>query len=185
MTDIGAVRTAIVSEIEDSVTSLLNRVISHAGRFDMEEIKRLALKSPCVLVSCLGVSNIRANSAGETEALCKWAAYCLVDDKKGVSRDVGVLALVSAVLPVIPDNCWGLDDDLCVPQNIRADNLYSSSLDKIGVALWAVTWDQEITLGGLDDSTLDLFETMHTDWDQAEPDETLEAEDDLTLPQED
>ncbi|SPD73813.1 conserved hypothetical protein [uncultured Desulfobacterium sp.] len=177
------VRSAIIDAIKTGVPGLEDHVEPHGGRFDLEELKRLAQRSPSMLVACLGVVSARANSAGETEAVCKWAAFVLTTDKRGVARDVGVLALVAAVLPVIPDNCWGVDG-VNSPKNIRADNLFSTALDKIGVALWAITWDQEITLGGLDEGSLDLFALMHVDWDLAPPDGTFEAVDDVELEQE-
>lgn len=37
--------------------------------------------------------------------------------------------------------------------------------------------------GEVDESTLDLFELMHVDWDLAAPDEVIDAEDDVELPQ--
>lgn len=179
---ITTVRSAIIDAVKAAVPGLQDHVEAHGGRFDLDEIKRLAAKSPSMLVACLGVLSARANSAGETEAVCKWAAFVLTTDKRAVPRDVGALTLVAAVLPVIPDNRWEVDG-VNVPRNVRADNLFSTALDKIGVALWAVTWDQEITLGGLDESTLDLFALMHVDWDLATPDETFEAVDDIELEQ--
>ena len=51
------------------------------------------------------------------------------------------------LLQIIDSNDWGSDDVVEDPANIKAQNLYSGTIDKTGVAMWAITWIQKIRLG--------------------------------------
>ncbi|HFV4814161.1 TPA: hypothetical protein ACH9OQ_004951, partial [Escherichia coli] len=56
--------------------------------------------------------------------------------------------------------------------DVRADNIYSASLDGLGVTMWAVTWeqefqlDEEIDLAALPDYFLNIGEDTTCDVDE-------------------
>ena len=44
------------------------------------------------------------------------------------------------------------------PESVRADNLYTTAIDKLGLAIWSVTWRQDWPLDEpIDEATLDDF----------------------------
>lgn len=176
-------RTAIVDEVRSGLADLIrDNCLPHGGRFDKGEIRRLALKSPAVLIACLGLVNAESDGAGAVNATAAWGAFVVTTDKPQLPRDAGALVIVSALTRVVTDNRWGREDT-GYPGKLRGDNLYSGQADGAGVALWAVTWQQTITLGALDESTLDLFATFHADWDLAPADGAIDARDHVTLEQ--
>ena len=173
------VRASIVDRLQSALGGAA-RAKAHGGRFSLAELKRHAVQGPAVLVACLGVVKLTPAAAG-VEALCAWGAFVVCADKPLLPRDAAALGLVSAMLPLVPGQTWERDD-VDQPRQVRADNLYTSELDKEGVALWALTWQQEITLGQVDPATLDAFLTAHVDYD-INQDGSADAADDIALPQ--
>lgn len=159
----------------------------HGGRFDASELRRLAVGGPAVFVAVLGVQDL-VFEHGEAKGEVQFAAFAVAGDKAGLPRDKAVMAMADALALLVPDNRWGLDESESVPMRVRAENLFSVTVDKAGVALWAVSWRQRMALGqGLDDSTLetlDLFATCDIDYAIGQ-DGTPVAEDTVSLPQED
>ncbi|WP_051182942.1 phage protein Gp37 [Desulfocurvibacter africanus] len=136
------IRAAIVALLAD----LLHvQVEPHAGRFDLDELKRAATRTPAVFVACLGFSDVE-EKGHEISAEVAWAAFVVTGDKPGNPRHVSSLALVHALGTHIPGNRWGLEESEGIPEQIRADNLYSAQLDKHGVAMWAIGWRQRMLI---------------------------------------
>lgn len=175
-------RASIIGHLKDTAVGITENCAPHGGRFTQAELKRLAVKTPAILVACLGLVDIEDNTGGSVDVMASWGAFVVTADRPGVSRDAGALAILTALTQKVPGNKWGRGD-VGYPERVRADNLYSGQVEAAGVAMWAVTWQQGITLGGLDASTLDIFATLHADYDLAQPDGQIDASDTVTLPQ--
>ncbi len=159
------------------------RVASHSGDFTPDSIARLAVKTPALIVSCLGVSDVTASPQG-LDVLMRMSAFLVVGsdrDKEGkkVDRDLTVLALASSVLGFL-DQAKDFPACFDPPENIEADNLFSP---KANLALWAVTWDQPVHLGASASlaSLLGEFLQAGVVWDTAPPDGVPEAVDDFKV----
>lgn len=175
-----AFRDAVVADLKTNVTGL-KTCETHAGRFDLGELKRIALKSPAVLVSILGFGNAK-DVGGELLTPLQMSAFVVTRDQPSIARDSSVLAIVKAVSIRISENDWGLNAQR--PQAIKGQNLYSGKIDKKGVALWAITWRQEVNLGNeLDEATLNAFVTLNIDHSLAPGTDEPAAIDDVTLEQ--
>ena len=83
---------------------------------------------------------------GEQEMTVRLAAFVITADKRRLPKEEAALALVEALLALINGHRWGLSA-ITAAQNVKAENLFSGRVDKQGVALWAVTWDQAIRVG--------------------------------------
>lgn len=150
-------RSAIVSMIQAAVPSL-QEVKAHGGRFTLEELKAYAAKSPSVRVACLGLPQIFYESG--MRAVSAWGAFVIAGDKPGLSRDVAALEILAAIAPIVPGNCWGLEDSVDSARDARADNLFSRELDKNGIALWGLTWRHIVDLALVDAASLDDLLTV-------------------------
>ena len=153
-------RQAIVDDLQANIPDL-KECAGHAGRFDREEIRRIAHKSPAVFVACLAASETE-DEGGEIESDLRWGAFIVAKDQRAVKRDEVALALLQALLLHLPGNRWNVEAGR--PENIAAQNLYSGKIDKLGIAMWGVSWSQRMTLGAaLDETTLAVFATLHTE----------------------
>ncbi|WP_284521049.1 hypothetical protein [Shigella boydii] len=124
----------------------------HIGQFNStDEVKRyLSGRTGCIRVAALRVRDI--NPRGGLSGLVTWVAYIMATDSWGYSRDVRCEVLAGKVIKRLLSSdatgAWGLN----VWPDVRADNIYSVSLDGLGVTMWAVTWEQEFRL----DEEIDL-----------------------------
>ncbi|MHA0544297.1 hypothetical protein ACXZAK_26015, partial [Escherichia coli] len=79
--------------------------------------------------------------------------YIMATDSWGYSRDVRCEVLAGKVIKRLlsSDATEGMGAER-MAADVRADNIYSVSLDGLGVTMWAVTWEQEFRL----DEEIDL-----------------------------
>jgi hypothetical protein len=175
------VRTSIIDTLKaaEGLKTLNVDVRTHRGRFTLDDLKIVAARPMSVLVSCLAVKEAELQ-AGQVDCRCVWGAFIATADRSKMNRDSAALAILTILLMKIPGNLWGLD--ISAPERIEAANLYSGKTDEKGVVIWAVTWEQKITLELTDLSTIDDFLKFHGDWDLADPDGKYEATDDVSLP---
>ena len=151
-------------------------VESHPGRLDETELRRIAARAPAAHVAVLGVLSAEKDNSGRVEVDASMAVFLATKAAPGTARDAAMLVLSTAALILIPDNLWGLEETQH-PRDIRGQNLFTGTLEKQGVALWGITWRQQVTVDELDDSLLDDLKTVHADWDVGETAGTPEPED--------
>lgn len=124
----------------------------HAGRISIEELAALSVASPALLISFLGTDKVEENGTEEMIAPCRFAAYVVTEDGKGLSRDTAGKNIVEALLGWIPNQRFGaslLDPPVScqTPEQVAGTNLYDGAVRGKAVALWAVSWLQRVTIG--------------------------------------
>lgn len=119
----------------------------HDGRFDLEEIKRWAVNTPSIRVAVLGVSSVGDSGDERSEPVYTLAAMVITRNAPGLPRGKAARAITDHLLREIPRARWGLTG-VGDARRLRAQNLYSGKLDKQGVALWGVLWEQKLRLDG-------------------------------------
>lgn len=165
-------RTAIITDLQTRLGAGV-KVAGHGGRFGADELQRYGAVAPAALVSILGLADLQAQGS-TIDATVACAVLIVTADRPGLARDLGALAIVTTLAPALPGNDFGLD--ISGATGVRADNLYSATVDKLGVALWALSWRQPgVTLSALDAAELDDFLTLGVDYQV--------ATDDIDLPQ--
>lgn len=164
-------RTAIVAGIKAGLPALRD-CRPHPGRFTLPELKATAAQAPAVRVAVLGATDVMPTQGG-VAAMVQCAAFVVTADRPQLPRDVGALLLVSGLLPLVPLNCWGLDDQVDGAAQVRADNMFARDVAEQGVAMWAVSWRHEVVFATADLSALDdflrLYGTVEIDPDAPAP----------------
>ena len=174
-----SLREAIRTTIETEVTTL-EKVYTHGGRFDQEQLKRWAVQSPCVVVGVLNIPSVSSDS-GQCVASVEWGAFIVASNTETMKRDAHALVLLESVLGVVtPSQRWG-DDLASMPDGVKASNLYSGKLDSTGVAIWAVTWTQGYDINKFDMAALDNFLTLNTSVEFSDDEDVPVTEDTTTL----
>ncbi len=171
-------QSAIVTSIDTTITTL-RTVQQHGGRFDAQELRRYALRAPAALVACLG-GPISRDVASHSSCKAKIAVFVVTHGNSAVARNTDALTFCESIAGMAALNTWDYVDAQA-PLDIRIDNLYGSSIDETGSALWAVTWTQASDIDVYDDSALDEFHTANTKWDLWPADGTIDAEDLLLI----
>ncbi len=137
---LNAIQTRFKSAFPD-----LKKCEIHGGRFDADELKKVMKTAPAIYLSCLGASPAKAKSSGEWELDLSLAAFIVTKDKPNLPRHESAAALAEGLCTLIADNRW---DVACgAAQKVQPRNLYSGNVDSKGVALWAVNWQQSVTVG--------------------------------------
>lgn len=135
-------------------------VTTHRGRVTLEEIKRYSMAAPCALVV---VSGGRGDTDTQVVASSRRLTVFIVVKNGTVQSDAAALSLVDELIKLIHNNRWGIDDAE-LPVSINDDNLYSAQLDAVGVALWAISWEQNLQLTDEVEPTMANFVTFVGDW---------------------
>lgn len=118
-----------------------------SGRIDKAAIDRIGVAAPAVLVSQFG-ARIGTTSAGPQHYyLVDVSAFVITKDAPGLDRDEAAATIVQALLQALPDHRWG-EPGLGEMTDIAAHSLVTIELQKAGVALWAVTWRQQVAFTG-------------------------------------
>lgn len=176
------IRDAIAAAIKPSLIGI-KTCEGHAGRFDLNEIKRIATKAPALYLSISQIENIN-DDGNEINATIHWVAFIITRDIPGTERDVSALAYVQALISLLPGNNWALDETETTPKKINAKNLYTANIDKKGIAMWAVSWSQRMMIGTeLDLTILNNFVTYHAEHSLVEGPDEPAAIDNQNIPQ--
>ena len=156
-------------------------VSEHGGAFSLDDIRRYAKKSPAAVVGCLGIPTFEIQGSVVT-AKVVYAVFCIAHDEAANKRDAAALLLAESVAVETIQNTW-FKSASSSPMNVVGTNLYSVPLDKLGVAMWAIRWEQRVDLQRNAIETLDDFLSMHSTYDIGETDGTDVNTDITELPQ--
>jgi hypothetical protein len=151
------IRDEAVEQIKAAFSNNKIHIAAHPGQFNETEIRRLANQTPAILTSFMGYDD-----DNKTIDFVSWILY-RSDNKDRLYN--GALNIVSALIPVIRnlDSEWSID----IPSGIKAECLYSGSLDQISITLFGVKWQWKIEEprfgegegeGGIPIFDLDIFE---------------------------
>lgn len=117
-----------------------------AGRLDVGQIKQLGIKTPAVLVSRLRLRQDKTHAGPHHGFRVQMAAFILCKDELGLQRDLAAANIAQVLLTLIPENQWGLFDDVAPAEAVAEEPLVSIEANKQGLALTAVTWEQIIAV---------------------------------------
>ncbi|MBF0445090.1 MAG: hypothetical protein HQL68_05830 [Magnetococcales bacterium] len=140
--------TNLLQTIVDNLHSVmpdLQDCKTHKGRFVAADLKNLSARTPAIRVALLGIPKTDSDGAGRPYATLKLVAYIITANTRELSSEVAAINLVEALTVHLHDQNWG-QINLGIPTNTHAQNLFSSSIGNTRVALWGVSWEQDIYL---------------------------------------
>lgn len=120
------------------------------GRIDLAEINRRGIASPAVLVSWYGGKLERTSAGPQHFHRIDMSAFVITKDGLGLDRHEAAATIIQALLQHLPDHCWN-EPGLGQVSDVAAHSLITTEIQKGGVALWAVTWRQEVAFTGVPD----------------------------------
>lgn len=117
-----------------------------AGRLNVEQIRQLGIKTPAVLVSRLRARQDKTYAGPHHSFRMQLVAFILCKDELGLQRDLAAANIAQVLMTLIPENQWGLFDDVAPAEGIAEEPLVSIESNKQGLALTAVTWEQVVSV---------------------------------------
>ncbi|HFQ5182489.1 TPA: hypothetical protein ACGUW2_004509 [Vibrio vulnificus] len=166
-----------VREIEKIQT-----VERHIGRFDKaDDIKRwMSKRDGGVRIAALRVPQYET-VGNRLIGNVNLVAYVFTTDQFGYEKDLRAEVVAGKLVRELVDRS-ALPTAYGRVENVRSDNLYSGEIDKLGIAIWSVTWSQQWYLDEeIDLSTLDDFITFGLKGEIADGAPTIDGE--VQLPQ--
>ncbi|MEZ9414127.1 hypothetical protein AB4189_07980 [Vibrio sp. 10N.286.49.E1] len=166
-----------VREIEKIQT-----VERHIGRFDKaDDIKRwMSNRDGGVRIAALRVQQYET-VGNRLIGNVNLVAYVFTTDQFGYEKDLRAEVVAGKLVRELVDRS-ALPTAYGRVENVRSDNLYSGEIDKLGIAIWSVTWSQQWYLDEeIDLSTLDDFITFGLKGEIADGAPTIDGE--VQLPQ--
>ena len=144
-------RDAILADLRQDLP-VLRSVEGHGGRIDAAELSRIATLTPALRLACIDLPLATSTGRGRRRIESQWVAFVIVDDRGAPTdqtRDDSAMDLAWTLAEQLSFRRWRLPSitqDAIAPTSIKPENLYSGTINKRGVALWAVSWSQTITI---------------------------------------
>lgn len=174
------IRASIATGIAAKVPALRG-VGVHGGVFGAADLQRYATQAPYAVVVAEGSRQSELQSTTIT-MLVDFTCFIIVRGSSSDKRDEASLALVYSVAKAVHLNRWS-SELLTAPRNIEWRNGYTPEIDKLGIAIQAVTWEQGVQVTNtVDLATLDDFETFVTTYELDGAIATYKQESTVTLP---
>lgn len=149
---LAALPDLVAERIEDHMPRL-KTCEGMLGGFDLDELKRSGLASPAVLVSRLGVRPRDTLAGPHRRVTLAMAAFVVTRDEMGLKRDTALSNITSALLNLVPDECWGLAG-VGEAERVEERVLINRAARQATASLAVVTWDQPVTLAALPEGTV-------------------------------
>lgn len=120
-----------------------------SGRFDIEQIKRLGVSAPAVLISRLRTVQDKTYAGPHVTFGVEMAAFVICKDGLGAGRHEMAGRIAQTLLTLIPNCNWGQPDDIDGATGVQELPLTTKVTDEAGMAVIAVTWSHVISLTSL------------------------------------
>jgi phage gp37-like protein len=155
-------------------------VSMHDGEWDVDEIETYSKKAPCIVV--VGDGGKSQKTGNTIKELHRFDAYVMTRDRTVSSarlqRTRGALIIYEHLLRLLHSTYWNSDAhtyNAARPDKIESANLYNGKIGDVGVALWAVRWEQLIEIpADTDANDLDDFRTLYNTYTNFRPDTGIE-----------
>lgn len=167
---IGVMEDAIIERVKSTFQATDGRLVLRAvetlpGDWDDETLRRLLRAVPGAYVAFSGGPMLTTVNTGVTIS-ATWVVYAVTGHasgeaarRRGDSRQVGGYEVVQRLVGRL--HMWEPDPEQGPLVTSSIENLYTGSLDKQGIAVYAVTFKQELNLHVIaDPAELADFETF-------------------------
>ena len=117
----------------------------HAGAFSKSELERLSTGTPAIHLSVLGTQGNESVGDGRRNVEAEYAASILTRAAGNRNAEQVAEEIGAALLLRVPEEQWG-QTGLSGASQVRLRNEFSPELAEREMALWILTWWQQIYL---------------------------------------
>lgn len=160
------------------------------GRFNLEELQRRSKALPAAFVACTATRDGRLQ--GKKFHCRGFFLVVLAVQSRAEGQPVAqdraraIASLLGRTMRKIAGaKNWGNAEVSSIPEKVASMNPYSTAADKNNLALWGITWEQDLELADnpAPAAPPDLT-SIHADWKMVESTNDEDAEDDVDTTQE-
>ena len=174
----------IASYIEDKLAELRTSEVC-GGSFDIVEMKRRSTELPASFVTLTG-SKDGEYKLGKLYTRGYFLAVLAVSSRatgQAVPPDRArqILRLLSrAMIKIAAAGTFGNAEITSKPRAVSSMNPYTATIDSQNLALWGITWEQDLELT-FDERPADLpdLTSIHAEYTMVESSNDLDADDDI------
>lgn len=154
------------------------------GVFDLAEMRRHSTTMPAVYVCCTGTQKGRQQS-GKFHCRGLFLAVLAIDSRAvgqqtPPDRASAVLRLAGRALHKIAGaGNWAQAEVAGIPEDVASRNPYNAAIDANNLALWAVTWEQQLELVLGQPLELDPLTSINATYQMTESTNDVDAEDEI------
>ena len=175
---------AIAAKLKLALVELKVAELS-GGQWDLEEMRRNSTKLPGAYVTCTKTAR-GYQQGGKFHCVGFFLVVLAVEGRAtGLAappdRARAIVKLLSRALTKIAKaGDWGCGEVDSIPASISSANPYNSSIDGNNLALWGITWEQDLALVD-DDVPAELpdLTSIHAEYSLVESSNEPDAEDDI------
>lgn len=153
--DLAQLRDAVVARLKDKIPGV--SIDGFAGAFTKNDLSVISQKTPAVRVAITGFSKISRHTDGRWKLPVHVAAVAISKDSVAqgakIDRAVAAMLVANAVTLAVAGYRFGFSG-VFAPENIEGRNEYSEDFYSAGLALWQVTWTQDVLLGATLDEAI-------------------------------
>lgn len=152
---------AVKKHIKESGPKAFTTIATYGGEFSSVEIDTKSFTAPAVFVSNLGWRHANSNPRLATNNSWQTRVVLFIVTKATKRENRMQQAMERAEWLTAIFTRW-LPDGLSVssPHDIQAENLYTRTVDAKGLALWMVSWWQELEIKKAPPTDLQDLETV-------------------------
>jgi phage gp37-like protein len=172
-------RAAIAASLRANVAGVA-QVVEYGGQFDLAELKRMAARSPSLVVASLGAPKT-TRVATVLEGHGVFLVVAVASGSNADKRNEVSATLAEYVATLAMASTWSSAADK-TPTDIAVTNLYSRDAHAQGISMWAVRWTQWVKLERAVAATLDDLKTIVGTYDIGGVADTPKASDQVELP---
>ncbi|MEM9734190.1 MAG: hypothetical protein AAF903_12020 [Pseudomonadota bacterium] len=142
-------RNAIIADLKTAMP-FIKTVEEYGGQFSGEGVKRVSASPQAIYVSIIASPKSRAEASGQREHTVTVSLFVLSGKAGKIGHDDAALAVAENCAVIAHHKRWGGWPDgnrLEFAQDVKIARIASGPLNKQGVTLIGVTWQQAISLG--------------------------------------
>lgn len=150
----------------------------HIGRFnEPDDIKHWMSSKDGGIRICAQRVVAMQNQGSRLIGTVEFAAFVFCADQFGYAKDQRAELIAGRLAKALMiKGGWVGTSASSAPEGARMDNLYTTAIDKLGLAIWSVTWRQDWPLDEpIDEATLDDFLRFNFKAEQADGAPVCEA----------
>ncbi len=131
------------SRLEEQMIVHRANVEISAGRFDLAELTHTGFRAPAVRIAFLGAGKSSAQANEEREFEAAFSAFVVTEGARRGEEGRAILSEIAAAITLWHSGVRGTG----LPKNLRIDALSTFEIERRAVALYAVSWTQNVRLG--------------------------------------